>query len=103
MTRTLLAALAMAVRPVPSFVRCRLIAIVAREISLWRWRRRHGRRPQVPRPSTRRRRAARAFVFQAERPASFPGADDALNAYVPAPRAARRSATSTGRVRPSSA
>src|SRR5213595_445209 len=73
MTRTLLAAFAMAVRPVPSFVRYRLIATVAREISLWRWRRRHGRRPQAPRPSTRGRRAARAFVFQAERPASFPG------------------------------
>ena len=95
MTRTLLAAFAMAVRPVPSFVRYRLIATVAREISLWRWRRRFGRRPQAPRPSTRGRRAARAFVFQAERPASFPGADE--------PRAARRSATSTGRVRPSSA
>src|SRR5206468_9766496 len=62
MTRTLLAAFAMAVRPVPSFVRYRLIATVAREISLWRWRRRHGRRPQAPRPSTRGRRAARAFA-----------------------------------------
>jgi hypothetical protein len=89
MTRTLLAAFAMAVRPIPSFVRYRLIASVAREISLWRWRRRHGRRPQT-RPSTRGRRGARAFVFQAARPASFPGADDALNAYVPAPRTARR-------------
>src|SRR2546421_12819007 len=91
MTRTLLAAFAMAVRPVSSFVRYRLIATVAREISLWRWKRRHGRRPQAPRPSTRGRRAAPAFGFQAERPASCPGAD--------APRAARRRANPGARLR----
>src|SRR5438552_15688111 len=92
MTRTLLAAFAMAVRPVSSFVRYRLIATVAREISLWRWRRRHGRRPQAPRPSTRGRRAARALGFQAEPPPAFPGAD--------APRAPGPSATPTARAPP---
>jgi len=103
MTLALLAAFAMAVRPVRWFVRCRLIAAVAREISLGRWKRQQRRRRQAPRPSARGRRAARAFMFQAERPAAFPSADDAVGAYVPAPPVARRSAPPPIRVRPSSA
>ena len=92
MTLALLTAFMVAVRPVPLLFRHRFAARVAREISLWRWQRQCRRRPHTAAPPSRTRRGARAFAFQAHRPASFPGPDDGGAAYVPPARATRRPA-----------
>ena len=101
MTLALLAAFTVVVKPVPLLFRHRLVAKFAREISLWRWQRQHRRRPQAPKPTPRGRRAARAYVFQAHRPAAFPAPED-VGGYVSPVRAPRRSAVPTRNARPSS-